>query len=162
MFDHLRDLELMALEVSENYVTLSRDERKRAIDDAGRAGFDVVYEFGRKTPEGPFELEYVETLVNEVASMGVRHVVIEQSEIDELVRARPDALGALREASWFDHVIIEADPYRFPHQHADLIREFGPDVNLANVTAGRCLRLEGLRRGIGRAVNYEILRDGDD
>jgi hypothetical protein len=30
-------------------------------------------------------------------------------------------------------------------------------VNLANVTPGQVLRLEGFRRGIGRAVNYSLL-----
>jgi phosphosulfolactate synthase len=53
--------------------------------------------------------------------------------------------------------MVEADPYKFPQQHAQLLKDFGPEVNLANVTAGQCLRLEGLRRGIGRAVNYSVL-----
>ena len=55
--------------------------------------------------------------------------------------------------------MVEADPYRFPKQHAQLLQDFGSEVNLANITAGQALRLEGLRRGIGRAVNYTLLAE---
>jgi phosphosulfolactate synthase len=54
-------------------------------------------------------------------------------------------------------LLIEVDPYRFPQQHAKIIQDFGPEVNLANVTPGQVLRLEGFRRGIGRAVDYSLL-----
>lgn len=53
--------------------------------------------------------------------------------------------------------VLEADPYRFPQQHVQLLRDFGPEANLANITPGQILRLEGFRRGIGRAVNYSLL-----
>ena len=51
----------------------------------------------------------------------------------------------------------EVDPYRFPQQHVQMLRDFGPEVNLANVTPGQVLRLEGFRRGIGRGVDYSII-----
>jgi phosphosulfolactate synthase len=38
-----------------------------------------------------------------------------------------------------------------------MIRDFGPEVSLANVAPGQVLRLEGFRRGIGRAVDYSIV-----
>jgi phosphosulfolactate synthase len=38
-----------------------------------------------------------------------------------------------------------------------LIKDYGPDVNLANIAPGQVMRLEGFRRGVGRAVNYSIL-----
>jgi phosphosulfolactate synthase len=65
----------------------------------------------------------------------------------------------LAAASWFEHILVETDPYRFPAQHVGMLKDFGADVNLANVAPGQALRLEGLRRGIGRAVNYSILAD---
>ena len=46
---------------------------------------------------------------------------------------------------WFDHILIEVDPYRFPQQHAQIIRDFGAEVNLANVTPGQVLRVDGGR-----------------
>ena len=48
--DLLRREELMGFEVSENYITLEDDERKTIIERFQKAGFDIVYEFGRKTP----------------------------------------------------------------------------------------------------------------
>jgi phosphosulfolactate synthase len=77
--------------------------------------------------------------------------------MDLLVQDSPDALVALAAQPWFERVVIEADPYRFPQQHVQLLRDFGPEANLANITPGQVLRLEGFRRGIGRAVNYSLL-----
>jgi phosphosulfolactate synthase len=42
-----------------------------------------------------------------------------------------------------------------------MLRDFGRDVNLANIAPGQVLRLEGFRQGVGRAVNYSLL-SGDD
>ena len=153
----LRRLGIPALEISENYVTLDDDERRRFIDSFDKDGFQVIYEFGRKQPDAPFALDALRALVKDAMEAGAHHVIVEQSEIDALVAANPNALRELAALDWFEHLLIEADPYRFPQQHAELLRAFGPDVNLANIAPGQCLRLEGLRRGIGRAVNYGIL-----
>lgn len=153
----LQRLGLPALEISENYITLSDDERHRMIDRFQKSGISIVYEFGRKNPVEPLSLEYLESIVNAVAQHGIQHVTVEQCEIDLLARDSPGALGQLAAQPWFEHLVIEVDPYRFPQQHVQIIRDFGPEVNLANVTPGQVLRLEGFRRGIGRAVNYSIV-----
>jgi phosphosulfolactate synthase len=75
-----------------------------------------------------------------------------------IANTSPKALATLAEQPWFSSVMVEADPYKFPQQHASLLKQFGPELNLANITAGQALRLEGLRRGIGRAVDYSLLR----
>lgn len=153
---HLKAIEVPGLEISENYVSLTDDERCRAIERFKQEGLSVVYEFGRKNPDQPMDIDYLGRIVNEVAQQGIPHVTIEQCEID-LLAVAPDALQALARESWFDHLLIEADPYRFPQQHAQLMQDFSPEVNLANIAPGQVLRLEGLRRGIGRAVNYSLL-----
>lgn len=150
-------LDIPGIEISENYATLSTEERHRAIEQLQKAGLRVVYEFGRKNPDGPMSLTSLGEIVGAMSQHGIHHVTIEQCEIDLLARDTPDALLALAAQPWFDHVIIEADPYRFPTQHVDILRDFGAEVNLANVTPGQILRLEGFRRGIGRAVNYSLL-----
>lgn len=160
MIAHLRRLAVPALELSENYITLTDDERRRWIDRLQQAGLRVVYEFGRKNPEQPMSFDELGAVVADVARQGIHHVTIEQSEIDLLVAKNPDALAQLAREAWFDNVVIEADPYRFPDQHVRMIRDFGVDVNLANVAPGQILRLEGFRRGIGRAVNYSLLSGG--
>ncbi len=153
----LRRIDLAGLEVSENYITLEPEERRRLIERFQKAGFDVVYEFGRKEPEAPMSFDELGAIVGGMAELGIDHVIVEQSEIDMLVEASPDGFVELGRQPWFGRILIEADPYRFPEQHARLVREFGPEVNLANIAPGQVLRLEGFRRGIGRAVRYAIM-----
>ena len=158
MLRHLKGLGIGAMEISENYRTLEPAQRRDYIRMVQDHGFHVIYEFGRKNPTSAFSLDNLSQLVHDMNELNVEHVIIEQSEIDMIAKSSPDALAALPTQPWFSQVIVEADPYRFPQQHAQLLKEFGPEVNLANITAGQCLRLEGLRRGIGRAVDYSLLR----
>lgn len=158
MLRHLQGLGIGAMEISENYRSLQPIHRRECIRMAQDYGFHVIYEFGRKNPTSAFSLDDLSQLVHEMDALDVEHVIIEQSEVDMIAKSSPDALAALPTKPWFSQVIVEADPYRFPQQHAQLLKEFGPEVNLANITAGQCLRLEGLRRGIGRAVDYSLLR----
>ena len=154
----LIDLDIGGLEISENYVALTPDERARAIERFQKRGIYVKYEFGRKNPTAPLALDELGAVVEAVGQQGIEHVIVEQSDFDMLVAARADAIPALMAQPWFDRLLIEADPYRFPQQHVELIRTFGVEVNLANITPGQVLRLEGFRRGIGRAVDYSIIR----
>ena len=153
----LRREELLGFEISENYITLGDDERKGLIDRFQKAGFDVVYEFGRKAPTEPMQLEDLGAVIHSVAECGIDHVIVEQSEIDMLAESSASGLDDLRRQNWFDRIVIEADPYRFPQQHVGLIDRFGADVNLCNIAPGQVMRLEGFRRGIGRAVGYRIM-----
>jgi phosphosulfolactate synthase len=157
MIEHLRKLGLQGVELSENYIELDSEQRLREIERLQKGGLKVVYEFGRKNPLEPMSFDYVAGLVDEVGRLGIDHVTVEQCEIDLLAQRSPTGLAELRRQPWFDHLLIEVDPYRFPQQHAQIIRDFGPEVNLANVTPGQVLRLEGFRLGIGRAVDYSLL-----
>jgi phosphosulfolactate synthase len=153
----LADLEIGGLEISENYVQLTPDERARLIERFQKRGIYIKYEFGRKSPTEPLSLDELGGVVEAVGRQGIEHVIVEQSDFDMLVAARADAIDRLKEQPWFDRLLIEADPYRFPKQCAELVQTFGPEVNLANITPGQVLRLEGFRLGIGRAVDYTII-----
>ena len=155
---HLKAISLTTLEISENYRTLTDDERSRYVERFQRAGLGVIYEFGLKNPTETFDLNRLEALILANMDAGVQHVILEQSELDCARVQAPERLGELRARSWFDQILIEADPYAFPKQHVGLLAEFGRDVNLANIPAGQALRLEGMRRGIGRSVNYSMFR----
>lgn len=156
----LAELDIGGLEISENYVSLTVDERARMIERFQKRGIYIKYEFGRKNPTSPLGIDELGAVVEAVGRQGIEHVIVEQSDFDMLVAARPDAIATLKEQSWFDRLLIEADPYRFPQQHVDLLKTFGPEANLANITPGQVLRLEGFRRGIGRAVDYWIVSRG--
>lgn len=154
---HLHSIGMPLLEVSENYITLSQEDRARHIDQLTKTGFNVIYEFGRKNPTEPFSLDNLENIINSNIEAGVEHTIIEQSEIDYVTAEDPGILTDITQSAWFDKVFIEANPYTFPKEHVGLLEKFGADVNLANITADQALRLQGLRYGIGRAVNYAIL-----
>jgi phosphosulfolactate synthase len=153
----LEELGIGGLEISENYISLTADERARSIDRFQKRGIYIKYEFGRKNPNAPLSLDELGSVVDEMGRLGIEHVIVEQSDFDLLAAARPDAISTLKAQSWFERLLIEADPYRFPKQHAELLETFGPEANLANITPGQVLRLEGFRRGIGRAVDYWIV-----
>jgi phosphosulfolactate synthase len=68
---------------------------------------------------------------------GIRNVLEACAQYIMLAAARPDAVEVLKAQPWFDRLLIEADPYRFPKQHVELIETFGPEVNLANIPLGQ-------------------------
>lgn len=154
----LNYLGLGGVEVSENYVSLNDNDRLRSIGALSDAGLTVVFEFGRKVPDTPLDVGALERTVARVAGAGAHHVILEQGEFDLLAAERPDELEALKSAAWFEAVFIEIDSDRFPDQHIEMIRRFGPDVNLANVAPAHIIRLENFRRGLGRAVDYPFFK----
>jgi len=156
---HLGRINASGLEISENYLELTPEVRRREIDRFQKAGFEVVYEFGRKEPTEPLSLDYIGAIVEEMIDVGATHVILEQSELDMLAEATPKEYLKLRDQKWYPHIVIEPDPYRFPKQHVELIEQFGPDVSLCNVSPEQVLKLEGFRRGIGRPVHYSFLSD---
>jgi len=133
------------------------DERLNYIDRFQTLGLSVIYEIGQKNPEQPLCVSDIEEFVVTLTNRGVDHLILEQSEIDLAISHNPDQLKGIAVEPWFERILIEADPYRFPKQHVELLNDFGSDVNLANIAPGQALRLEGLRRGIGRAVDYALL-----
>lgn len=153
----LTELDIGGLEISENYVSLKPDQRARMIERFQKRGIYIKYEFGRKSPTAPLSLDELGSVVEAVGRHGIEHVIVEQSDFDMLIAARADAIPALKNQPWFERLLIEADPYRFPKQHVELLETFGTEANLANITPGQVLRLEGFRRGIGRAVDYWIV-----
>jgi len=154
---HLKKIGMPQLEISENYITLTPEERVKYLDLMSASGFSVIYEFGRKNPTEPFSLGHLEEIVLSNVDMGINHTIIEQSEIDFVSANDPGILTDLLKRPWFANLFIEADPYAFPGGHVESIEKFGVDVNLANVAPAQALRLQGFRYGIGRAVNYSIL-----
>ena len=156
LLDHL---ELGGIEVSENYVSLTSDERKRHIDQLVAAGIEVVFEYGQKFPDEPLDLADLDRVIHEVSTLGVQHVVLEQGECDLLAAKRPDEFEAMKSAEWMDRVFIEVETGEFPKPQIDLIERFGPDVNIANVAPAHVYKLEMLRRGRGRWIDYPFFRD---
>lgn len=155
----LRHLDIDGLEISENYITLDHDTRLLMIERFAQEGFEIVFEYGRKRPDEPVQLDALGAIVTQTIDAGAHHVIVEQGEFDLLEETDPGIVQNLTTQSWFSQVCIEADPGRFPEQHVELINRFGSDISLANVAAGHVLRLEALRRGLGRPIDYPALRE---
>ena len=159
LLTYLKDLGFKSLELSENYASFTSDERNRYFDQCEKAGLSVIYEFGRKNPEVEISLDELGSLVNALLDRGIEHIILEESEITMTAKTNPDILKQLAKKEWFSQVFVEADPFRFPQNHLSMFKDFGSQVNLANIAPGQALRLEGYRHGIGRAVDYSIFKD---
>ena len=122
-------------------------------------GLEVVFEYGHKFPERPMELAELEAVIQQVQSIGAHHVIVEQGEFDLLAAERPDELEAMKSAQWMDSIFIEVDTGEFPAQQIAMLERFGPDVNIANVAPSHVYKLEMLRRGRGRWIDYPFFRD---
>jgi phosphosulfolactate synthase len=147
------------IEVSENYILLTWEERMQYISLFAKAGIEVVFEYGHKHPEKPMELRELEEVVKRVVEIGAHHVIWEQGEFDLLAEKRPQDLKDLIAAPWYDHVCIEVDSGNGHFPHAGLINQFGPNLNFANVAPGDVIRLENTRRGISRELDCPLFAE---
>jgi len=159
LIERLRFLGLGGIEVSENYISLTPEERDRHIARLADAGFDVVFEYGHKFPDVPIDLGELEQVIQRSKAVGAHHVIMEQGEFDLLAAERPDELEAMKAASWMDDIFIEVDTGAFPEPQLALLERFGPEVNIANVAPAHVYKLEMLRRGRGRWIDYPFFRD---
>lgn len=159
-FHLVKKLGFRTVEVSENFVQLSAKERRAVIREAvERHGLSVVWEYGSKEPEAPLRVEEFIAAALDALECGATHVVLEQSEVERLRQSDPEALAALGAKIGVEHLVFEADPLQFPGPHVWLLRTFGPEVNLGNVHPDQVIRLEEMRRGIGRPVGFSIFSD---
>ncbi len=159
LIERLQYLNLGGIEVSENYITLQEDERDKYIGMLVDCGLDVVFEYGQKFPDKPMDLDELEGIIQRVSAIGAHHVIVEQGEFDLLAAHHPDEIEAMKSAPWMASVFIEVDTGEFPIQQIALIERFGPDVNIANVAPSHVYKLEMLRRGRGRWIDYPFFRD---
>lgn len=159
LIELLKHLGITGQELSENYLTLNDNERLAAISTLADAGLEVVFEYGEKHPAAPMPLDELASVLERVAGMGVHHVIFEQGEFDMLEEQRPGDAKTLMTDDAFKDLFIEVDNDRFPGQHTDLIKRFGPEINLANVGPAHVIRLESFRRGCGRQIDYPFMKD---
>ena len=143
-----------AVEISEGTIDLPSERRRRMIDCARDAGLTPITEVGRKDPaRQPDADELAEQALQDLAH-GAAWVIVEARECgrgigiyDEEGEVRATFLtrmtGLVGEAA--SRLIWEA-PLRT--QQAYLVRCFGANVSLGNVSPQDCLALEALRCGL--------------
>lgn len=157
--DWAADVGFESVEVSRGVAAMTLAEKHGLLHRAAET-FVVLSEVGSKDPEQVLTpRQWTHEVASDLAA-GARWVITEGRESgtvgiyrdDGSIRA--DAVAAVVRGGGVDRVLFEA-----PHkdQQAWLIREFGPDVNLANIAAEDVLALETLRLGL-RADTCDLTR----
>lgn len=151
-FRKLGELGFKWVEISDGTIDLAPDQRRRAIETAFKAGLMVITEVGKKNPaRQPAETDLIATIKNDL-EMGVSWVIIEAREsgqgigiYDSQGGVVAEKLNRFKEGIPPEKVIWEAP---LKKQHAKLINEFGPNVNLGNIPPAEIMALEALRLGL--------------
>lgn len=146
-----------AIEISDNTVPLTPEQRRGQIEAATRAGLRVYGEVGSKeTLSDPGLL--IEQAKDCLAA-GAVLVLVEAAELVENGRVRAGSLEAIKRSLPLDKVMIELPgPWIRDVRSCDvedlkklILAEFGPDANLANVAITTILDTEAARVGLGTA-----------
>lgn len=150
-----RRIGFATVEISDNVVPLSRNERKRQIRLAIDCGLTVFGEIGSK--EARTSPRTLLRQADDCFEAGAEVVLVEGAELVANGRPKRALLAELRKHLDMTRVLIELPgPWISGVHQCDiedfkkiLVREFGPDVNLANVPFEDLLDLEALRVGLG-------------
>lgn len=153
------DLGVHAIEVSNGLECLSAPAKTELIRSLA-TDFVVLAETGAKDGHSPVVAESWLAEMEADLDAGARWVIAEGRESGSVGIYRPDGsiraevVAAALRGGGLDTIFFEA-PRK--EQQTWLIREFGPDVNLANIAVHDALALETLRRGL-RADTWELTR----
>jgi len=156
----VKNLGFQIVEISENYLTLTHDDRLRLIGEAKDHGVGVIFEVGSKQPDRPLGVQQAVDTIAPLVAAGVEHIVLEQAEIDQWMAHAPQSLRAVSEAVGPSHLIWEIDPTRFPVHPIALLNALGVEANLGNVHPDQIIRVEEFRRGLGRAIGFPFVASG--
>jgi phosphosulfolactate synthase len=150
-----RALGFRTIEISDNTVPLTPEQRRSQITAAIASGLNVFGEVGSKeTLSNPgLLIEQAEVCL----AAGATLVLVEAAELVENGRVRKDSLEVIKRGLPADKVMIELPgPWISGVRSCDieemkkiLFAEFGPDVNLANIAVTTIYDTEAQRVGLG-------------
>jgi phosphosulfolactate synthase len=150
-----RALGFHTIEISDNTVPLTPEQRRSQIKAAIASGLNVFGEVGSKeTLSNPgLLIEQAEVCLE----AGSKLVLVEAAELVEEGRVRKDSLDVIKRGIPADKVMIELPgPWISGVRSCDieemkkiLFAEFGPDVNIANVGVTTIYDTEAQRVGLG-------------
>ena len=143
------------IEISDNTVPLTAEQRRRQIATAVASGLEVFGEVGSKeTMSNP---RLLIDQANICFEAGASLVLVEAAELVEDGVVRKETLDIVRRGLPADRVMIELPgPWIAGVRDCDVedmkkivFAEFGPDANLANIDVTTILDTEALRVGLG-------------
>jgi phosphosulfolactate synthase len=148
-----KELGFTAVEVSDGTMEMSLDVRADCIKRALDAGFKVVTEVGKKSPDEKVATAKMHRQIAHDLEMGATIVIVEAREAGKGVGVF-DKSGAVDESEVDDIVAGVADPDKLmweapiKNQQQYMILRFGNNVSLGNIPTTDVLALEALRQGL--------------
>jgi phosphosulfolactate synthase len=148
-----KELGFTAIEVSDGTLQMSDEVRGDCIRRALDAGFKVLTEVGKKSPDEKVAIAEMHRLIAYDLELGALQVIVEAREAGKGVGIF-DKSGAVDESE-VDQIIsgvadLDKLMWEAPikNQQQYLILRFGNNVNLGNVPTTDVLALEALRQGL--------------
>lgn len=159
-----KELGFTAIEVSDGTMEMSDEVRADCIKRALDAGFEVLTEVGKKSPDEKVAVAEMHRLIAHDLELGALLVIVEAREAGKGVGVF-DKSGAVNESE-VDQIIsgvadLDKLMWEAPikNQQQYLILRFGNNVTLGNVPTTDVLALEALRQGLrGDTLKRAIAR----
>jgi len=152
----LKDIGFNTLEVSDNIVSYTIDEKLRLVESAVKHGFKVIAEVGSKYPDKPLTADDILDDVNKLKDAGINLFIVERGEIalyfEETEKGGRDTIGEMIDKIGLEYLTFEAESLE---EQAWFIKRYGGGVNLGpNIHPNEIAFLEGLRRSFGKEIGY--------
>jgi phosphosulfolactate synthase len=153
-FREARRVGIDVVEISDNYVTLDRDERFRQIGLARDAGLAVFGEIGSK--HGHTDIDFLLAQADDCFTAGAEMVIVEGYELVDDGQPKTAFINALRSRLDLSKTLFELPGPWISGINASqvqdlkkfLIGEFGPDVSIGNVMPDDVFEMEMSRQGM--------------
>jgi phosphosulfolactate synthase len=138
------------IEVGENSIDLSLDQKKKIVEIIKTADIDLHWKVGKKDPRHQLGIDKTLQKIDEAVKQNAKKVVLEANEginvgiFDEKGLVKWSFVGAITNEYPPATFIFEAP---FESQQSALIAEFGQRVNLAEIHQDSIASVESQRRG---------------
>jgi phosphosulfolactate synthase len=153
-FDELRDVGFDLVEISDSIVPVSDGARRQMISLARERGMGVVAEIGSK--RALTDSAHLIAEASRQLEEGVALVVVEGRELMAGGKINGRLIVGIAASALQSLIIMEVPTPRVGSTTVDiyetkkaLIRAFGPDVNLGNISPDLVLETEATRLGLG-------------
>jgi phosphosulfolactate synthase len=161
-FETLARLGFTAVEISENMIPLTHEQKIEAIRQAKAQGLKVLFEVGEKYPSEALDVDFAARDMLGMIDVGCDLLILEKSQIELCLGQKgekPQAalLVELAKRVGLEKIVFEAEAT--PHQ-VWLFKTFGPDVNMGpNIDMDQVIKFEPTRRTLSREGGYGYLSD---
>lgn len=156
----LREIGFQAIELSDNIVEMTLEEKIALTQQAAKVGFEVLFEYGKKYDNDPIDVAAATSEIKALMEAGAGRIILERSQLDATLGEDGKLPTAGRFRELVDRIgmpllIFEAET---PAHIMWLLHEFGPDANLGpNISMEYVVgNLEPARCGLGRAEGYSL------